>query len=216
MNNDFNNQQFNNDNNNMYNNGFNNQPQQPSFNQPQYEQPQNNFNSNNGFVPNNQPQPSFGGQPSSPYTNNTKKNSKGGMIGIAGVAVVVAILLLYFIPLLTAKSPKGTWTCNYDMFTSMTFTSKSFTFSGNYNGYNTTLSGDYKISSTNVKASKKKSGYKYYLYKVSNVKATAGSVSSNVESGKGFVLGFSKDGKTIHYLSSNDDTAKSFECTKKD
>ena len=189
-------------------------PVQPQFN-----------NINNGFTPyNNFNQPvqpmyqngqNFGPQPNSPYTNSNRKG-KGSMVGIIGVIAVIIIVAIFIVPILAAPSPKGTWTCQSTTIRTLNFTNKSFTFSGSYSGFNTTLTGKYKLSRSNVKPAKKKDGFKYYLYGASDVKAVAGPSSQSASGDRGFILGYSKDKKTIHYLSRDDNSAMSFECKKND
>ena len=170
-------------------------------------QPIYNQQFNNGYgINDNQPMGNY---------QEPKKKSKVSIGLIIGI-IIIALLAFLYLPILFAKSPTGTWECDSTTYKDITFTSKDFIMTLSVNGYTGTMSAKYSKSYSLNTPKEKKSGYTYVTYRVKDASVTASGQSLDLNTkNNGFILGMSKDGKTIHYVAGTDSNALNFICSKR-
>lgn len=186
---------------------------------------QNGYNDmNNGYVPINYNQPMNNNyitknvQTMGNYqmNNNYQEPKKKSKIGLIIIIIIVVLLAIVYVPIMFVKAPIGTWECDSSTYKDITFTSKDFIMTLSVNGYTGTMSAKYSKSYSLNSPKEKKSGYTYVTYRVKDASVTASGQSADLDTkNNGFILGMSKDGKTIHYVAGTDENALNFICTKR-
>ena len=209
-------------NNNPVNTGFNNPVSNNNIVNTGFNNPVSNNNIvNTGFsnlVPNNNiVNAGFNNPIPNNNMNNTNGKNKKVNIGIIIGAIAAIILAIVYLPILFASKPIGTWNCESSTYKDITFNSKDMTMTIDVGGYTGTMTAKYSKSFSLNSPKVKKDGYKYVIYKLSDVSVSASGYSSNLNSmeNHGFFLGTSKDGKTIHYVAGEDENSVNFICTKR-